>query len=188
MTSTKKIEQVDKLQEIITQSPNFALIGFGNIPHQNLEELRKSVRKLSAKIKVVKNTIFSKSLAKLAVKNKKYDEARKQSESLKDKTAFLSLDKDYSGALKAILDFSKTNENISFKFGFIDGELYQSDKLSKIAALPSSDQLISKLIYMFKYPSSRFYSTLQAPISRIINVLKSEKLTSSNTEGVSNNG
>jgi len=188
MVNTKKKEQVDSLKEIIANSPNFALIGFGNIAHQNLEDLRKKIRKLSAKIKVVKNTLLSKSLSKLASEDKKYDEVRKQSENLKDKTALLSLDEDYSEALKAILEFSKTNENITFKFGLLDGEMYESEKLSKIASLPSIDQLISKLIYMFRYSSSKFYFTLKTPISKIINILKSDQLVSSNPKEVINNG
>ena len=88
--------------------------------------------------------------------------------------------------LKSVLDYSKTDENISFKFGLLDGILYESQDLSKIAALPSKDQLLSKLLYIFKGPSSKLYYSLKSPISKIINVLKSENLKPSKEE-VSNN-
>ncbi len=172
MASTKKIEQVDSIKELIKTTPNFALIGFNNIKHHNLEELRKSIRKLSAKIKVVKNNLVKKALSKLTLEDKKYDKARLQSKNIQDKTAILILDQDYSGALKSVLEFSKTDENISFKFGILDGILYESPELSKIAALPSKDQLISKLIYTFKSPSSRLYFSIKSPISKLINVLR----------------
>lgn len=172
MASTKKILQVDSIKELIKTAPNFALIGFNNIKHQSLEELRRNVKKTSAKIKVVKNNLVKKALSKLTIEDKKYGTASKQSKNIQDKTALLLLDQDYSGALKSILEFSKGDENISFKFGFLDGILYESPELSKIAALPSKDQLISKLIYTFKSPSSRLYFSINSPISKLINVLR----------------
>ena len=172
MASTKKIEQVDSIKELIKTTPNFALIGFNNIKHQNLEELRRSVKKASAKIKVVKNNLVKKALSKLTIEDKKYRTASKQSKNIQDKTALLILDQDYSGALKSILEFSKSDENISFKFGILDGILYETAELLKIAALPSKDQLITKLIYTFKNPSSRLYFSIKSPISKLINVLR----------------
>ena len=182
MASTKKQEQVKSIQELIKNTPNFALIGFNKIKHQNFEELRKSVRKTSAKIKVVKNNLVKKALSKLTFEDKKYSAVIKQSKDIQNNTALLILDQDYSGALKSVLDYSKTDENISFKFGLLDGILYESQDLSKIAALPSKDQLLSKLLYIFKGPSSKLYYSLKSPMSKIINVLKSENLKPSKGE------
>lgn len=176
MASTKKVEQVKSIQDLINNTPNFALIGFNKIKHQNLEELRKSVRKTSAKIKVVKNNLVKKALTKLSIEDKKYSTIIKQSKDIKENTALLILDQDYSGALKSVLDYSKTDENISFKFGLLDGIVYEALELAKIAALPSKDQLLSKLLYIFKGPSSRLYYSIKSPMSKIINILKSENL------------
>lgn len=176
MASTKKVEQVKSIQDLINNTPNFALIGFNKIKHQNLEELRKSVRKTSAKIKVVKNNLVKKALTKLSIEDKKYNSLINQSKEIKENTALLILDQDYSGALKSVLDYSKTDENISFKFGLLDGIVYESLELAKIAALPSKDQLLSKLLYIFRGPSSKLYYSIKSPMSKIINILKSENL------------
>lgn len=186
MVSIKKKQQVEEIKELISSSSNFAFFGFGNITHQNLEDLRKSVRKLSGKIKVVKNTLLQKAIARLTSENKSFDNVKKLSEELKDKTAILTLDTNYSPALKSILDFSKSNENISFKFGLLDGQLYPSEQLAKIAALPSKEELLSKIVYVIKYPSTKLHFILQSPISKLINVLKSEKISSNSKEVISN--
>lgn len=186
MASIKKKEQVESVKALIKATPNFALIGFKNIKHQNLEELRKTIKKFSSRLKVVKNSLVKKAFNKINIEDKKYKKIKESTNNIQDKTAILLIENDYSSPLKAILDYSKNDENISFKFGFLDGNLYDSNELNKIAALPSVPELISKIIYTLKSPVNKIYYSLQSPMSKFVNILKSEKLTSN--KEVSNNG
>ena len=72
MASINKKQTVENLTSIISSSSNLALIGFMNTTHQNLEGLRKELKKISAKLKVVKNSLIIKALNQLAIKDKKY--------------------------------------------------------------------------------------------------------------------
>jgi len=178
MVSIKKIQTVKDLSEIISSSSNIALIGFGNTKHQNLENVRKELKKISAKLRVIKNSLIIKTLKKLAVDNKKYKNFEKETQNLKEKTALLCLPEDYISGLNTIEKLSKTDETISFKLGFLDGNIYYSDKLKQIANLPSKNQLYFQLISQLKTPITKIMYLFNSPavnLLRIINT-RSESL------------
>src|SRR4030066_2031970 len=168
MASINKKQTVENLTSIISSSSNLALIGFMNTTHQNLEGLRKELKKISAKLKVVKNSLIIKALNQLAIKDKKYKKLLEEVQNLKDKTALLCLADDYVAGLNAIEKLSKTDEGISFKLGLLEGNLYSSEKLKQIANLPSKDQLYFNIINQFRSPFIKLMYLINSPSYNLI--------------------
>ena len=78
---------------------------------------------------------------------------------------------DYSSCLATINKIAKDNENFTFKIGYIENNIYDQNKLLKIAQLPNRDVLIAQLLSRFKTPQSRFVYLGKYNIGRFVHLL-----------------
>lgn len=177
MPSQDKINYVDSLHQALKDNPQFVLINFGGATHHELEDLRTKLFELSleTRLRIVKNSLFKVALAKLNRTAKLMDHDSQElvvGEILRGPSALLFLPVDYLAALKAVWEFAKTREDVSFKIGFIEGAVYESTSLIKLANLPSFEELVAKIIGSFKSPQTRFVRSLQFNTSKLIYVLR----------------
>ena len=168
-----------KVQDLLIKYQNFALVKIDNTTHQTLEKLRKELQKNQASFKVIKNTLFEKTVDKLSEKNKIYSELKKTFLPLKETSALLLLEKEWNKGLSLFYQFIKKETSLSFKFGLLDNQAYPNEKLLQIAQLPSKNQLIANLIGSFNSPTSNLVHSLKFNLTRLIFVLK-EKSKNSN--------
>src|SRR3990167_8356285 len=101
MPNKKKVQQVADLSELLKSTPNFVLVKFGQATHKSIESLRNELRKSGEKIKVVKNSLFTKAFEKFSSTNSVLKNAIKNIFPLKENSAVLTLGKDYSRGLSA---------------------------------------------------------------------------------------
>jgi large subunit ribosomal protein L10 len=172
MVNIKKKQIVQNIEDSIASYSNIALIGFGNTPHQTLETLRKELKKLSAKLKVVKNSLLIKALQKLVLKDKKYKKILKQIINVKEKTALLCLSDDYVSGLNAVQKLSTADESVLFKCGLLNNELCDVEKLKYVANLPSKNELYAKLINQIKSPAVKLIYIFNSQTSRLLTTFK----------------
>ena len=171
MASNTKKTYVSDLSELVVEAKHFALIKFDNTSHLTLEKLRKQLKKEGASLKVVKNSLFEKAIEKMIATKKDLKELKKFFP-LRDTSAILTLDADYSKALSSFFNFAKKEGSLSFKFGLLDATLYQGPDLEKIAQLPSKDILLAKLIGGMKAPSSKLVFSLKYNVGKLVYILK----------------
>jgi len=171
MASPKKIEKAKNLAKILTDKKNFSLIKFTNIPHQKLETLRKQLKEKQAKLTVIKNTLFEKAVENLTHLNDKFKQIKEKFFPLKENSALLTFDGDWTEALSSFYKFAKEEKTLSFKFGFLDGVVYSKEELIKISQLPSKSQLLAKIIAALKSPSFRLSYALKFPPFRLVTVI-----------------
>lgn len=172
MTNTKKLALGGKIQELLTKYQNFALVKIDKTSHQTLEKLRKELKKDQANFKVVKNTLFEKTIAKLAKGNKSYEELKKNFFPVKETSALLLFEKNWDSGLKTFYEFIKKETSLSFKFGILDNQSYPNEEILKIAKLPAKNQLMANLIGSFKSPSYRLVNSLKFNVTKLIYILK----------------
>src|SRR3990167_8826500 len=91
MVNQLKKNQVNSILQLLEKNPNFLLVKVGKTTHQSLESLRRDLRKTDSQIKVIKNTLFEKSINKIALKDKLFKEFKKQFFPLKETTALVTL-------------------------------------------------------------------------------------------------
>ena len=65
MANTKKLSKLSGINDFLGQNTNFALVKFEKTTHIALESLRKQLKASESKMKVVKNSLFEKSINKL---------------------------------------------------------------------------------------------------------------------------
>lgn len=174
MLNKKKLTLGQEVQDLLTAYQNFALIKIDKTSHHSLESLRKELKKNQAGFKVVKNTLFEKTVNKLAKKNKAYTELIKTFFPLKETSAILLLEKEWNNGLSAFYQFIKKETSLSFKFGQLDEKTYGNEDLLRIAQLPPRNQLLANLIGSFKTPSARLVYSLKFNLTRLVDILKAK--------------
>ena len=175
MASLKKQQTVDKIIKFFESYPNLTLLKFERTKHSTLEELRRSLKKSQAKLKVVKNSIFAKALEKAAAKNPKIkDFSAKIKTLLSANTAIMGLSNDWSMGLNAFSKFSDKEKSLSFKAGILDGKIYLAEQMLAISKLPSKGELIAKIIGSLNAPISKTVYSIKFNTNKLVYVLKAK--------------
>lgn len=174
MVSQLKKNQVDSILQLLEKNPNFLLVNMGKTTHQSLESLRRDLRKTDSQIKVIKNTLFEKSINKIALKKTVFNDLKKQFFPLKETTALVTLSKEWNEGLKALYLFSKKDTSLSFKLALLDNGIYNEEKALQIAQLPSRHELLGKIIGSVKSPMNKFVYALKFNTNKFVYILKTK--------------
>lgn len=174
MINQNKKTQVDALTSNIEKSKSFLVIKIDRTTHQNLENMRRELRKTGSKVKVIKNAYFEKAINKLAAKNKLYSELRKNFLPLETSSGIIFLDEAWDQGLKAFYEFSQKEKTLSFKFSLIDSNIYNTADTEKIAKLPGRDQLVAKILGSMKAPTSKFVYSLKYNTNKLVYILQAK--------------
>lgn len=177
MLNQKKTKLVEDVLSLFEKTSNFTLIKFDKTTHKSLETLRKDLKKSDAQLKIMKNTLFEKVVNKLSSKNKMFMDIRSKFFPLKKSTGLLSLKDDWSEGLKAFYNFIQKDKTLSFKFGLLDGQLYNNDEVERIAKLPGKNQLLANIIGSVKNPTSKLVYGMKFNINKFVYILNQKSKT-----------
>lgn len=172
MVNQKKHNEVSKLSALIEKKPNFLLFKFEKTTHISLEHLRRELKKTNAGVRVIKNTLFQKTIHKISHSEPVFEEVRKKMFPLRENSAIVTMPQEYTPSLKSFYDFMIKDKTVIFKFGVLDKAVYLSDALIKIAKLPGKKEIITKIIGSFKSPMSRTVYALPYATKKLVYILK----------------
>jgi len=154
VTKAKKIEQVEQLTHEF-QGASHAIVGtFAKLTVEKDFELRKAVRGAGGSYRVLKNT-----LAERAAKGTAVEEAVK---SLAGVTSIAYTSGDPVALAKALSKYAKDNPEYSFKAGVVDGRVIAIKEIDALAALPSKEEIHSKLLFLISAPAQRLVTVMHA--------------------------
>jgi len=165
MVQERKIKAVQQLADKFKQAKHFIFTEYKGLNVEQINELRKKLREVNSELRVVKNR-----LAKLAYK--------KIEVNLKDEwfsgpvALVLCLDDDFSNTVSIIYKFSKNNEQLKIKLGYLEKKVFNIDQLKTISSLPSKKELIAKLAGILNAPVVKLVSVLKNIIRKPVLVLK----------------
>jgi large subunit ribosomal protein L10 len=163
MNRDEKAQAISELETAMGKATNAFLIDFKGITVPQVTELRKQVRETNSKYLVVKNT-----LALIAVK----DSPLKQLEgAFSGPTAVAFNATDAVALAKALTKFAKDVPTVQFKGALLNGQAVPASQIQAIAALPSREELIAKLLYLMQHPIRGLATVLQANIRKFAMVL-----------------
>jgi len=157
MKRDKKDVRIQELNEIFRRQNTFFLLDFKKMTVAQSVELRKTLRKDSHSVRVVKNRLALKALDPAAP-----TAFRKMFE---QPTALVYTSHDPIGLARAIKDFAAQNKVLAVKGGMLEGHIFASDKFEDITKLTSRQALLGKLGYLMSTPLTRLGQTLQAPLA-----------------------
>jgi len=157
MPSAKILEQkkavVVDLTEKIKGATAGVFVDYRGLTVEEDTKLRVKLREAGVYYKVVKNT-----LTRFAANELGYTEL----DPILNGPTALALSDDPVAPAKVLAEFAKTNPNLEIKAGFLDGSVISIEEINKLAATPSRDTLIAKIMGSLNAPVSNLVRTLQA--------------------------
>jgi large subunit ribosomal protein L10 len=163
MNRAEKTEVIESLHKTFTESGSVILLDFKGVTVPEITELRDKVRENQGGYAVVKNT-----LALRAAEGTPIDAIK---EHFAGPTAIAFTAGDPVALAKTLRDFVKGQEGMEFKVGVLDGNVLSEGQVVELAALPSREELLSKLLFLLNAPLTRLVTALQSPVRSLAVVL-----------------
>ncbi len=161
MPSAKILEQKEKLvadlAEQIKNAQSGVLVNYCGITVEKDTALRAELRKAGVNYKVVKNTYIKKAAEIAGISG--FESA------LEGMTA-IAVSEDPIAPAKVLCKFAESNENFEVKAGFIDGRAIDTNEIKALAAIPSREALIGKILGSIQSPLYGFAYAIQAIIDK----------------------
>jgi len=164
MNRTEKQQAVEDLGRQFREISNAFLIDYRGLKVVDATELRRKIREIDGSYVVVKNT-----LAMRAAKDTPYEALNRHFEG---PTAVAFHRRDIVGLAKLLTDVTKTNPNVQFKAGLVEGRPVSADDVQTLASMPSREVMIGRLLFLLMSPLQRLASVLKAPARDLSLVLK----------------
>ena len=144
---------VQKIADEVSNASSVVLVNYRGITVEQDTALRKQLREAGVTYKVYKNTMMRRAF---------------------EGTAFAELDPflegtnaiaigtdDVTAPARIICKFSKDNKILEVKAGVVEGDFYSAEKVNELAAIPSREVLLSRLL-----------GSMQSPIANFARVIK----------------
>ena len=163
MPTQEKTAAVSDLRGRLHGVKTVLLTEYRGLTVQQISELRKQLRAVSAEYKVVKNR-----LAKIAISASELQVLTPQ---LTGPVAIVVSKDDPVAVAKAVSTFARTNQALTIKGGYVDGRLMAPDALKALAELPSKEALRAQLVGAISGPLTQLVGLLQAPQRELAYIL-----------------
>ena len=164
MPTQEKVTTVQDFRARLQGVNSVFLTEYRGLTVQQLSELRRQLRAVSAEYKVVKNR-----LARLAVSS---SELAAVEPHLTGPTGFIIARDEPVAVAKALQVFTRTVPALALKAGFVEGQLLGPDDLKALADLPSKPALRSQLVGAVQGPLAQLVGLLERVQSDLVYVLE----------------
>ena len=162
MPSAKVLEEkkakVEALKARIAAAVAGVIVDYKGTTVEDDTKLRKELREAGVEYTVAKNTLIRIALDGTALSA--------MDDQLNGTTAIATSSEDYVAAARILSKFAETHENFTVKTGFIDGEVISLEKIDELAKLPSKEQLLTNVAFVFAAPMASFARAIQAIIDK----------------------
>jgi large subunit ribosomal protein L10 len=138
----------------------------------NVEQVT-TVRKTLASQKDIEMKVVKNTLARRAIESQPYSSAL--AEHLTGTNAIIFAFKDPSGPAKSLVKFAEEFEHLSIKGGVLKGTMMTEAQIKSLAALPSREQLIAKVMGSLNAPVQNLAGVMAAIPRSVLNVLNAIK-------------
>ena len=130
-----KKQVVNEIAEKVKESSSIVLFEYRGLSVSEMTELRKNLRENGSDVKVYKNTLADRALASCDYDMKEHFNGPKA----------MAFSKDAIAPLKVLYEFSKNHPALEIKAGIVDGSITEIETLTKLATLPSRQELLTML-------------------------------------------
>lgn len=139
---------VAEISEVIKDAQSVVLVDYRGLTVEEDTALRKQLREAGVSYKVYKNTLMN-----FAFKGTDFEPLAPY---LNGPSAIAVSTDDATAPARVIAEFAKKAKALEIKAGVVEGDLYDAKGMQAIAAIPSRDVLISKLLGSLQSPMANF--------------------------------
>lgn len=154
MVTEAKIKEIASLREDFTNAKLTLVAKFSGVTVEDVDVLRRDLRKLDTKLRIVKNT-----LAKIAVQGTQC-EGTKELYSGPVAVAF-GYSEDIGASAKKFFDFAKSKpKNVTPLGGVVEGAFVDAKAVQQLADLPPKPVAQAMLLALFQAPARNLLGVL----------------------------
>ena len=164
MPSEKNIKQVEQLRDELKDTIAVFVTDFKGLTVDEINQVRRSLEKVNANYKVVKNTLF-----KIAIRDTDFEQI---SDVFIGTNGVVFVKEDIVETAKAVNDAVKNFENFKFKAGVVEGKVINEEDLKRLASLPSREVLYAQLLSVMLGPIRGLVTVLSGVQRNFLYVLK----------------
>lgn len=164
MNRMRKAELVKALATELRESPNLYLTDFTGIGVKPMTEFRAKLRGTGVRYRVVKNTLALQALERASVTG--------LDDQITGPTAFVFAGEDPITAAKLIAEFQKEHDLLTVKAGFVEGRRVGPDEVTRLATLPSREELIGQIGGALQSPLQGFIGALSGLLSQFVGAVE----------------
>jgi large subunit ribosomal protein L10 len=164
----KKAEKITHAEELKTQLANVSTVilsTFQGITVEQDTKLRRAVEAAGGNYEVVKNTVAERAAAGTP--------AQDLLKGLKGTNSIAFTTADPVALAKILTKVAKDVPAFKFRAGWVEGRVISIQEINQLAALPSKEELISKIMFLLNAPAQRIATALAA-LPRNLAVVTSE--------------
>ena len=143
---------VAEIAELFNGAKGAVVVDYRGLTVEQDTQLRKQLREAGVTYKVYKNTMI-----RFAAKGTEFEALEPH---LEGPTALAVSKEDATAPARVLAKFAKTAPALEIKAGVVEGTFYDAEGMKAIAAVPSRDELLGKLL-----------GSIQSPITNLARVL-----------------
>src|ERR1039457_4048759 len=153
-------KMADSVKTGVENKSSTFVVSYRGISSAKMNVLRKDLKRKKAEVLVSKTSV-----AKLALKEAKYENL---ADSIEGQMALILSNADASEVSKVLINFSKSYEGFVVKGGVLDGAFLTQEEVKTLSDLPSREVLLAKLLGTMAAPISRFAGALNGKTRDLI--------------------
>lgn len=173
MATQKKIDTVSLLTDKISRAKAMVFIDYRGLKHKQMEELRKTLKKIEADFTVAKNRLMLRALD--LKRSHPAWQGETFTEFFTDTTATLFSYADEVAPLKELLKYFKTAGAGKTKGGLLGQTLLSDTDVTRLAALPTRQVLLAQLVGQLNAPIQGLHNALNWNINKFVWALNAVK-------------
>ena len=163
MNLSEKSEIVDSVRERFLAAPFIALTDYKGTTVKDMDVLRRACEANGMHFQVVKNTLSRRAIAGTSLE--------KLSGHFKGNIGVFFGGEDPSASAKLLRDQMKSNDKLTIKAGYFDGDILDSKGTLAIADLPSKEELLATLLRTIQEGPRQILGVMQGPARDLLYVL-----------------
>lgn len=149
-----KEAKVAEIKEKLQNAKAVVLADYQGLTVEEDTQLRKTLREVGVEYKVYKNNLVVLAAKELGIEGLDVY--------LEGPVSMAFGYEDATAPARVLHTFAKDHKKLELKAGIVDGTLYGTKEIEKVATIPSKEVLIAKLLGSFKAPLSNLAYLLNA--------------------------
>lgn len=166
MATPKKIQTVEEMTGKVAKAKSIVFAEYKGLKHKQLEELRKSLKKVDAEFMVTKNRLILKAMG---------EKGQVARDVLNGETAAVFSYKDEVSGVKELFKFFRTANLGRAKGGMLGDRLMSDKDVVSLSQIPSKEIMLGKLVGQLNAPIQGLHHALSWNINKLVWALNGVK-------------
>ena len=165
---SEKRHVVESIAQMIDGSDYCYFVTYAGLKVKAFETLRNDLAKQNASCHVLKNSLIRKAAAELKID-------ALDALDLTKSTAMVYGKGDCGAVAKSIAEFSKKNEQVQTKGGYVEAAFLSAADVAAIADLPPREVMLAMLLGLIQAPARNLVSVINQGVAQVVNVTNAYK-------------